>query len=166
MSALHSHISGQSWLRHFHNLLLWFRWRQSEAASHCLPAEWPCRWPHWHLNMHMRFILTLFLIIMCKNKIKKMKKTRAFEFKYKLFWSPASDSLNRIILSALKKVLSYQHRDSSEPARSCPVVSLVSEALTQAGKACPEPWSRQSPVNEICGGRLRKWYIIFSFKIN
>lgn len=64
--------------------------------------------------------------------------------------------------SELKKVMSYQHRDSLEPAQSCPVVFLVSAAPAQAGKVCPEPWSHQSPVNEIWGEVLNV-FISFSF---
>lgn len=68
----------------------------------------------------------------------------------------------RIFSSDLKKVISYQHRDSLEPAQSCPVVFLVSVAPAQAGKVCPEPWLHQSPVNEIWGEILNV-FISFSF---
>lgn len=64
-------------------------------------------------------------------------------------------------LNSVKRVLSYQHRDSWEPARSCPAVSLASAAPAQVGKACPAPWSRRSPVNEIWGEGLNVYFHFF-----
>lgn len=49
-NSLYSHISEQLLQHRFHSPLLLCLWRQSEAASRCQPAEWPCKWPHSHLK--------------------------------------------------------------------------------------------------------------------
>lgn len=57
-------------------------------------------------------------------------------------------------LKSVNSVLSYQHRDSWGPAQSCPAVSPASAAPAPAGRACPAPWSRRSPVNGTWGEGL------------
>lgn len=54
-------------------------------------------------------------------------------------------------------LLTYQHRDSSKPAQSYPVISPVSRAPVPVGKVYPEPWLHLSPVNEI-------WVWVLSMK--
>lgn len=64
-------------------------------------------------------------------------------------------------LKSVKRLVSYQHRGSWEPAQSCPAVSPGSAAPARAGKACPAPWSRRSPGNESCGEGLNVHFHFF-----
>lgn len=125
----HSHISGQLWLRRFHSPPLWSRWRPSEAASRCPPAEWPCKLPHSHLN--------------------RRRKRFTLETWPNALWSTVCRRtlVSRSCLQVL--VVTYQHRDSSEPARSYPIIGLVSRAPARAARVYPKPWLRLSPVNGI-----------------